>query len=136
MNLYTMVGSGVGTAEATVLSARLAAWHDAMVAHERKIRAGRAAALCDEDCPHAEAHTLWIEALEAFGDRAHELTFLRSRATVGSELSDELVASAALVSEAADRGRRSNGSGHQATARRANLPVGSAERARTAMAER
>ena len=40
MNVYTMVGSGLGTAEATALSARLAIWHDAMVAHERKIRVG------------------------------------------------------------------------------------------------
>ena len=80
MNMYAMVGSGLGTAEATALSARLADWHDAMVAHERKIRAGRADAVCDEECPHAEARTLWIEALEAFGDRAQELTFLRSRA--------------------------------------------------------
>jgi hypothetical protein len=135
MNLYTMVGSGLGTAEATALSASLATWHDAMVTHERKIRAGRADAVCDEECPHAEARTLWIEAQEVFGDRAHDLAFLRSRATVVSEASEELVASADGVSEAADRGRRSNGSGHQAVARRSRLLVGSSDRSRTAAAE-
>jgi hypothetical protein len=79
MNPYSMVGSGNGTAAAAALSARLASWHDAMVAHDRKIRAGRAEEVCDEECPHAEARTLWVEALEIFGDRAQELTFLRSR---------------------------------------------------------
>jgi hypothetical protein len=135
MNLYTMVGSGLGTAEATALSARMATWHDAMVAHERKIRVGRADAVCDEECPHAEARTLWVEALEVFGARAQDLTFLRSRATVGSELSEELVASTDAVSKAADRGRRSSGSGQRAAARRAKLFAGSSERSRTATAE-
>ena len=135
MNLYTMVGSGLGTAEATALSARLATWHDAMVAHERKIRAGRADAVCDEECPHAEARTLWVEALEVFGDRAQDLTFLRSRATVGSELSAELVASGNVVSNAADRSRRSSGSGQRAAARPAKLFAGSSEQSRTATAE-
>jgi hypothetical protein len=133
MNLYSMIGSGNGTSEAAALSVRLAAWHDAMVAHERKIRAGREE-LCDEECPHAEARALWVEALGTFGDRAQELTFLRSRATVASEPDDELVASAAVVSEAADR-RRSNGSGHLAVARQSKLFVGSSERSRTAIAE-
>jgi len=94
MNLYTMVGVGSGTPEAAALSARLESWHDAMVAHERKIRAGRAAAVCDDECPHAEAPTLWVEALEIFGDRAQELTFLRSRAVRGADPSRELVTSA------------------------------------------
>jgi hypothetical protein len=134
MNLYSMVGSGNGTPEASALSARLAAWHDAMVAHERKIRAGREE-VCDEECPHAEARTLWVEALEVFGDRARELTFLRSRAAVASRPSEELVASADVMSEAADRGRRSNGPGHEAVARRSKLFVGSSERSRTATAE-
>jgi hypothetical protein len=112
MNMYTMVGSGIGTAEATALSARLATWHDAMVAHERKIRAGRADAVCDEECPHAEACTLWIEAMGVFGDRAQELTFLRSRASASAEPDEVLVLSADVLSEAADRDARSNGSGH------------------------
>jgi hypothetical protein len=93
MNLYTMVGSGTGTPEGAALSARLATWHDAMVAHERRIRAGRED-VCDEECPHAEARTLWMEALQVFGDRVQDLTFLRSRATGGSEPSEEVVVSA------------------------------------------
>lgn len=80
MNLYTMVGSSVGSREAAALSPRLSAWHDAMVTHERKIRAGRPEEVCDEECAHAEARALWVEAVEIFGDRAEELTFLRKRA--------------------------------------------------------
>jgi hypothetical protein len=53
-----------------------------MVAHERKIRAGRSEEVCDEECPHGEARTLWNEAVETFGERARRLTFLRSRAMV------------------------------------------------------
>jgi hypothetical protein len=93
MHLYTMVGSGIGSQEAAAtLSARLVAWHDAMVAHERKIRVKQTEEVCDEECPHAEARALWPEAVETFGDRARELTFLRTRAT-GAESSGELVAS-------------------------------------------
>jgi hypothetical protein len=135
MNVYTMVGSGLGTTEALALSARLAAWHDAMVAHERKIRAGRADAVCDEECAHAEARTLWIEALEVFADRAKELTFLRSRATAAAEPDEELVTSADVLSEAADRGPRSNGSSREVATRRAKLFAGSADGSRTATAE-
>lgn len=91
MNLYTMLGNG--THEAVGLGSRLTTWHDAMVGHERKIRAGRSEEVCDEECPHAEARTLWSEAVEVLGDRAHELTFLRSRATATSEPSKKLVAS-------------------------------------------
>jgi hypothetical protein len=80
MNLYTMLGSGIGTTEATSLSTRLAAWHDAMVAHERRLRSERTSDACDDECPHMEARTLWAEALDTFGPRASELAFLRSRA--------------------------------------------------------
>jgi hypothetical protein len=80
MNLYSMIGSAIATTDAATLSARLAAWHDAMVAHERKIRAAGGAYGCDDECPHAEAPALWHEAVETFGARATELTFLRSRA--------------------------------------------------------
>ena len=135
MNLYTMVASGNGTPEAEALSGRLETWHDAMVAHERKIRAGRADAACDEECPHAEARTLWIEALEVFGDRAQELTFLRARATAVAEPDEELVSSAVVLSEAADRGPRSNGSSHKGTTGRSKLFAGSSEGSRTATAE-
>jgi hypothetical protein len=91
--------------------------------------------VCDEECPHAEARTLWVEAREVFGDRARQLTFLRSRAAVESKHSEEIVASADVVSEAADRGRPSNDSGHKAVARRSKLFVGSSERSRPATAE-
>ena len=71
MNFYSPLGP---------LGARLAAWHDATVAHERRLRFGTSDR-CDEDCPHAEARSLWSEAVAVLGPRAHELTFLRSRAT-------------------------------------------------------
>jgi hypothetical protein len=93
MNLYTMVGSGIGSLEATALGKRLAAWHDAMVAHKRKIRAGRTEEVCDEECPHAEARSLWVDAMEIFGDRAEELSFLRSCATASPESSKVFVRS-------------------------------------------
>ena len=80
MNPYVMVASGIGSAGATALSGRLSAWHDAMVAHERKLRAGIGEA-CDDGCPHEEARALWTEAVEAFGRRAHDLVFLRERGT-------------------------------------------------------
>ena len=80
MTLYTMIGGGIGSPEATALRNRLVAWHDAMVAHERKIRAGRIEKGCDDECPHAEARHLWGEAVETFGDEAQGLTFLRARA--------------------------------------------------------
>ena len=123
MNMYTMVGSGLGTAEATALSARLAAWHDAMVAHERKIRVRRTDAVCDEECAHAEARALWIEALEVFGDRAQELTFLRSRATAAAG-PNEAVADL-----------HSNRSGRTAATRRSKVFADSFDGSRTTTAE-
>jgi hypothetical protein len=83
MNQYTILSSPMSTHEAALLSARLSAWHDAMVMHERRLRSGAGGAVCHEECPHAEARTLWAEALVTFGPRAHELTFLRSRAAMG-----------------------------------------------------
>jgi len=41
MNPYAMLASGSGDSTSSALAARLAAWHDAMVAHERRLRAGR-----------------------------------------------------------------------------------------------
>ncbi len=75
MNIYQSIGNNVGTPEAAELSERLAAWHDAMVGHERFARNGTA---CDDECPHGEARRLWEEALRTFGERAQELRFLRS----------------------------------------------------------
>ena len=80
MNPYRILSSGLGTSEATTLSARLSAWHDAMVAHERRLRAGATSDACDDECPHAEARALWSEAVAIFAESAEELTFLRSRA--------------------------------------------------------
>jgi hypothetical protein len=81
MNPYARLASGTCRSISSGLVARLAAWHDAMVAHERRLRTGRDSDVCGDGCPHAEARTLWTEALDMFGDRAHELAFLRSRAT-------------------------------------------------------
>ena len=80
MSPYAILGSSVGTAEAAALCVRLTTWHDAMVAHERRLRTGRPTDACDDECPHDEARALWTEALVTLGSRASELTFLRSRA--------------------------------------------------------
>ncbi|MCC7418533.1 MAG: hypothetical protein IT176_15465 [Acidobacteria bacterium] len=80
MNPYLMIGSAIGTANAAALCARLSAWHDAMVAHERRLRAAKADDACGEECPHVEAPALWREAVEIFGERAGALTFLQARA--------------------------------------------------------
>lgn len=77
MNIYRMIGNTLGTPEAIELASRLSAWHDAMVAHER-LSSRREA--CDEECPHVDAASLWREAAQLFGERADELSFLRSRA--------------------------------------------------------
>jgi len=124
MKLYTVVGSGIGSADAAALSARLAAWHDAMVVHERRIRGGRTEELCDEECPHAEAPVLWNEALETFGGRAHDLTFLRTRAMTGSSLASKSVVSTDVASTA----DRANGSRGTPNERGSNPFVRSPER--------
>ena len=80
MKPYAIATLGTDTADAASLRARLEAWHDAMVTHERRLRADPAAGRCDDECPHAEATALWREAAELLGPRASELTFLRSRA--------------------------------------------------------
>ena len=105
VNLYVVRGSGLGTTEAQSLSARLSAWHDAMVAHERRLRTDTTGDLCDDECPHAEARSLWSEAVEAFGPRAHELTFLRSRAIDSTRHSKAGVTSEAQVAKTAGAGR-------------------------------
>jgi hypothetical protein len=105
MNPYLMLGSGFGTNEATSLSARLSAWHDAMVAHERRLRTSRTSGVCNDECPHAEARTLWSEALATFGGRAYELTFLRSHVNESPRLAAAGAAARDPLSEAADTGR-------------------------------
>lgn len=78
MNPYALLASSIGTTEATSLSTRLTAWHDAMVAHLRRLRTSRRRDVCDDDCPHVEAQALWSEAVRTFGSGAARLTFLRS----------------------------------------------------------
>jgi hypothetical protein len=80
MNPYVRAGLAVGTSEAASLTARLSAWHDAAVTHERRLRFGHPGERCGDECPHAEAGVLWSEAIATLGARAAELTFLRSRA--------------------------------------------------------
>lgn len=80
MNPYARVGASLETTAAATLRARLMAWHDAMVAHERRLRTSAATDICHEECPHAAAGVLWAEALSMLGSEAHTLTFLRSRA--------------------------------------------------------
>jgi hypothetical protein len=122
MNPYAMLGSGIGTNEAASLSARLSAWHDAMVAHERRLRTGTGGDVCDDECPHAEARALWSEAVAAFGPRAEELAFLRSRATevtVRAKRSSPERTHQASVSDAPPRAARGDGSASSGHSRRA-----------------
>ena len=102
MSPYAILGSSVGTAEAASLCVRLTAWHDAMVAHERRLRTGRATDACDDECPHIEARVLWTEALATLGPRASELTFLRSRANGVAPSPPEGVTARRVVSLAAE----------------------------------
>lgn len=74
---YLLIGARLGVPGTEPLLRRLADWHDAMVAHER----ARRYESCDDECPHAQARQLWTEAVKKFGRRAHELAFLRSRAS-------------------------------------------------------
>ena len=135
MNPYVLLGSRIGTSEATSLSARLAAWHDAMVAHERRLRTGRTADMCDEECPHVEARALWADASATFGLRANELTFLRSRAIGASRQSKKLIAPTDAVSEAADVVHSPSRPRHSVTARRSKSVIGSSEESSTSTAE-
>ena len=81
MNPYVLISSKLGVPDAQSLVLRLAEWHDAMVAHERRVQAGRLDE-CGDDCAHARARELWAEAVATFGPGAGELAFLRSRATI------------------------------------------------------
>lgn len=76
MNPYRTLGTTIGTREAVDLAHRLAMWHDAMVIHQRGGRHRSNA--CEADCPHAEAQSLWLEAVDVYGERAHALGFLRT----------------------------------------------------------
>jgi hypothetical protein len=115
MNPYGIVGSGIGTPDAASLRARLMAWHDAMVAHERRLRSGQTTDTCDDECPHVDARALWAEVSAMLGPRANELTFLRSRA-MGSAASDQPTVSAKSISAQADT------EGHSRAPRKAAVP--------------
>jgi hypothetical protein len=80
VNLYTSIASRIASPEAAALSERLSAWHDAMVAHERRLASGRGFDACNDDCPHEDAEILWEDAVRVFGENAAECEFLRSRA--------------------------------------------------------
>ena len=134
MNPYAILGSGVGTEEAASLCVRLKAWHDAMVAHERRLLAGRTGYSCDEDCPHVEARMLWAEALTTFGKRSNDLAFLRSRAIVASEAS-ELVAPKATLSTATDTAEAANRAILSATTMRPESPARSSRQSQSVAAE-
>ena len=105
MNPYGVVSSGIGTVEAESLRGRLMAWHDAMVAHERRLRSGQSTDVCDDECPHVEARTLWAETAAMLGARAHSLTFLRSRALASSASAERVVEPAGTISHEADSER-------------------------------
>src|SRR5688572_11079189 len=85
MNVYKSIGYAVGTPEALALAARLSAWHDAMVAHQRPADTARGIR-CDEDCPHAEARSLWREVVDLFGDYAEQMGFLRRHGSTAHHL--------------------------------------------------
>ena len=89
MTLYRSVANAVGTNEARDLARRLAAWHDAMVMHRRRI-GDVPDPSCDADCPHEDAEPLWREALETYGERAHEFAFLRRYGVVSQRHEDNL----------------------------------------------
>lgn len=75
MNIYTSIASRIGSPEAQALAARVAAWHDEMVAHER--RRGSRFGECGDECPHEVARHLWTEAVHVFGNVAPDFEFLR-----------------------------------------------------------
>jgi hypothetical protein len=75
--MYRLVATAVGTPEALDLAPRLAAWHDAMVMHRRRM-GDAAGPSCGIDCPHEQAASLWLEAVDVYGERARALAFLRT----------------------------------------------------------
>jgi hypothetical protein len=99
MNPYAILASTIGTAEAASFATRLTAWHDAMVAHLRRLRTNGAINVCDEECPHVEAGTLWSEAVAMFGEQAARLSFLRTHGTARPRLAEGPAVSTAAVLE-------------------------------------
>jgi hypothetical protein len=83
MSLYRSIAAAVGTRKALDLAYRLAVWHDSMVMHRRSA-GDEAGSACDVDCPHEQAESLWLEALEVYGERAREFAFLHTVGGVSS----------------------------------------------------
>jgi hypothetical protein len=135
MNPYGIVSAGIGTAEGASLRARLMAWHDAMVAHERRLGSGNTTDGCDDECPHVEAHTLWDETAAMLGQRANELTFLRSRALGTVTPPDRLIESPKTVSQEADTVRPSRMTGEISTRGLSRSRMLSSDTSRIATAE-
>lgn len=83
LDVYRRVANLVGTNEAAALAHALNAWHDAMVRHRRRLQQlgfdpdGHPTW---DDCPHAEARELWVQARDVFGTHADQLEFLRATA--------------------------------------------------------
>jgi len=77
MRVYQAVAAAVGTREALELARRLTLWHDAMVIHRRHT-GDEASPSCEVDCPHEQAESLWLDAVDAYGERAQEFAFLRT----------------------------------------------------------
>ena len=64
MNLYSLIGAGLGTIEAASLSRRLAARHERRGGALRgDFRAGGPTTGCEEDGGHSDARALWAEAV-------------------------------------------------------------------------
>ena len=135
MNPYGVVSSGIGTAEAESLRGRLMAWHDAMVAHERRLRSGQSTDACSDECPHVEARTLWAETAAMIGARANSLTFLRSRALGSSASADRIVEPAGTISQDADSERSSDVTRDISRRLRSKARVVSSDPPRTTTAE-
>ncbi len=134
MSPYANLASAIGTTESASLGVRLAAWHDAMVGHERRLRAGRTDG-CDDECPHVEARTLWKEAVATFGARADALTFLRSRAVAATRQEEPARAPAEALAEAADTARGSSRAAAHAIGARPAPPARSPARSHATPAE-
>jgi hypothetical protein len=135
MNPYGIVGSGIGTPDAASLRARLVVWHDAMVAHERRLLSGQTADTCDDECPHVEAGALWAEASAMLGPRANELTFLRSRAMGASAGSDQPTVSAKSIAPEADTEGNTRAPREAVVPRRPGSFIDSTDPSRMATAE-
>ena len=135
MNPYGVVSSGIGTVEAESLRGRLMAWHDAMVAHERRLRSGQSTDVCNDECPHVEARTLWAETAAMLGARANSLTFLRSRALGSSAFADRVVESAGTISQETDSQRPSSVTREISRRGLSKARVGSSDQPRIATAE-